>query len=297
VSAATSTPRATLERDAADPCPAPQAVPSGPFLTERLRALDGRLASVVARLLAEEDREVERSDAVHDLRVALRRARTVLEVGRRVLGRFHADTVLEALREVQRVAGALRDEEVLLEKLAEHGADVGDTAPWFEARKRRERRLRSALVRAVRAGALERSRSLLAALLLFPVKPSRERRLDRLARRAVARARRKVQKRRRSLPEDSDGLHRLRVAYKRLRYTVDALASALPSDAVALAPAAARMQGRLGEIHDVDVALTCVRRARLLDDAARARLVAALEADRAARLAAYERETSATPSP
>jgi CHAD domain-containing protein len=90
--------------------------------------------------------------------------------------------------------------------------------------------------------------------------------------------------------DDADALHRLRIAYKRLRYTAETFAATLPPDIAALAQLAARFQGKLGDLHDVDVAIGCVRRARSLAPDARAALLAALERQRAARAAAYARE-------
>jgi len=82
--------------------------------------------------------------------------------------------------------------------------------------------------------------------------------MTKFARRAVERARREVDRRRGVRPDDAEGLHRLRIAYKRLRYTADTFADALPSELAALAQPAARLQGRLGDLHDVDIALGCV---------------------------------------
>jgi CHAD domain-containing protein len=262
------------------------AATAGPFLVGKLSALDVRLRDVAPRVLA----SAEDGEAVHDLRVALRRTRTVLEVGRPVLGRFHADEVRRALREVMRATGALRDDEVLLEVIASVGVSHPDVLAWLDARRRRERRLRSALTRSLRSGELERGRAMLEALLAFRVDPGRDRRLTKFARRAVERARREVDRRRDARPDDVEALHRLRIAYKRLRYTVDTFADTLPSDLAALAQPAARFQGRLGDLHDVDVALGCVRRARSLSDEARTELLAALAREREARFAAYARE-------
>jgi CHAD domain-containing protein len=260
----------------------------GPFLVAKLRALEARLRDVAPRVLASAgDR-----DAVHDLRVALRRTRSVLDVGRKVLGGFHVDEVRRALREVMRASGALRDDEVLLElvaSVASAGASHPDVQAWLDARRRRERRLRGALSRALRSGELERGRGLLEALA-FRVDPSRDRRITKFARRAVERARREVDRRRSARPDDVEALHRLRIAYKRLRYTTETFADALPSDLSALAQPAARFQGRLGDLHDVDVALGCVRRARTLSGEARSELLAALAREREMRLAAYGRE-------
>jgi len=268
------------------PALATTAATVGPFLADKLRALDARLRDVAPRVLA----SAEDGGAVHDLRVALRRTRTVLEVGRPVLGRFHVDEVRRALRALMQASGALRDDEVLLELIASVGVKRPDVQAWLDTRRRRERRLRGALSKTLRSGELERGRGLLEALLAFRVDPSRDRRLAKFGRRAVERARREVDRRRGARPDDADALHRLRIAYKRLRYTVETFADALPSDLAALAQPAARFQGRLGDLHDVDVALGCVRRARTLSGEARAELRAALGREREMRVAAYGRE-------
>jgi CHAD domain-containing protein len=82
----------------------------------------------------------------------------------------------------------------------------------------------------------------------------------------------------------------LRIAYKRLRYTVETFANALPADLAALAPTAARFQKWLGDLHDVHVAIASVRRARKLTEESRAELLAILDRLRVERVAAYARE-------
>src|ERR1019366_9517993 len=129
------------------PALATTAATVGPFLADKLRALDARLRDVAPRVLA----SAEDGEAVHDLRVALRRTRTVLEVGRPVLGRFHADEVRRALRAVMQASGALRDDEVLLELIASVGVKRPDVHAWLDARRRRERRLRGALSKTLRS--------------------------------------------------------------------------------------------------------------------------------------------------
>jgi CHAD domain-containing protein len=172
-----------------------------------------------------------------------------------------------------------------------------DAAPWLEGRLRREQRLRRALVRLVRSGTLERGQRLLDALLAFRVDPARDKRLTKFARRAVERARRGVDRRRDPGTSDAEALHALRIAYKRLRYTVETFADALPSDLAVLAQPAARLQGRLGDLHDVDVAIGCVRRARSLSHEGREELLAALVREREGRVTAYLKETGQAPPP
>jgi CHAD domain-containing protein len=268
------------------PALATTAATVGPYVVAKLRSLEARLKEVAARTATSADD----AEAVHDLRVALRRTRTVLEVSRVVFGRYFADEVRRALREVQRATGALRDEEVLLDLIRSLGVTHPNVGPWLEARQRHERRLRGALARRLRAGALEQGEALLDALLAFRVKPSRDRRLVKFARRAVELARRDVERRRGARTDDSEALHRLRIAYKRLRYTAEIFADVLPRDLAMLAQPAARFQGRLGDLHDVDVVAGSVRRARTLSDEARADLFIALARVRVERLAAYSRE-------
>ena len=268
--------RATGAAMSVDPAPT-----VGPYLTAKLRAFDDRLRGLLPRILSSSDDD----EVVHDLRVALRRTRTVLEIGRSVFGRFHSDEVRRALRDVQRATGALRDEEVLLDLMESLHVEAPVVAEWLEIRRRRERRLRRALVRLVEAGELDRGRRLLEALLAFRVDPSRDRRLAKFARRSATAARRRVDRRRIARVDDPLALHQLRIAYKRLRYVVETFAEALPGDLTALAQPAARMQNRLGSVHDVDVAVGCIGRARSLPLETRRELLAALGAVRAERLA------------
>jgi hypothetical protein len=64
----------------------------------------------------------------------------------------------------------------------------------------------------------------------------------------------------------------------------------MPGDLAGVAQSAARFQGRLGDLHDVDVAIACIRRARALSDDGRTDLLAALDRLRAERAASYAKE-------
>jgi len=240
-------------------------------LTAELRTLHARLEEAGQRVLRTGDEL-----AVHDLRVAIRRTRTLLEVGREVFGRFHADEVRRALRDLQRATGTLRDEEVLLDIVTSLPLHTSDVSRWVATRRARERRLRAGVRRLVRTGEIERARALLEALLAFPIKRSRDKRLVKFARRAVEHAKREVQ-RRRSAAHDAQSLHQLRVAYKRLRYTAETFVDVLPLDLGAnLVRSAASFQKRIGDVHDVDVVIASVQRARGLHGPSRQALLVAL---------------------
>ncbi len=256
-----------------------------PRLRGELIAMQARLEETARRVLGTGDEL-----AVHDLRVSIRRTRTLLEIGRDVFGGFHADEVRRALTEVQRATGALRDEEVLLEIVASLPLPSTDLSNWIATRRRREKRLRSAVRSLVRHDGLARSRALLAALLTFGVKASRDKRLVKFARRAVENAQREVE-RRRAPSEHARALHRLRVSYKRLRYTAETFADVLPPElSGALARSAAGFQRRIGEVHDVDVVMEGVHHARGLPGPTRQALLAALSHLRTEREAALLKE-------
>ncbi|MDB4941111.1 MAG: hypothetical protein JWP97_645 [Labilithrix sp.] len=260
------------------------APPAGPFVVKKLRECDAALVAALPRVSTPDDDE-----GIHDLRVAIRRLRTLLKMARPLFGRWHADVVRKAFAEVMRATGELRDEEVLEETL-EGVTDRKDFKAWLGGRAARERELRENVLDRIRNGELDRARLLLKALLVFPFDPERNEDLSRFARRTVERARRVVEKGRDVPPEDTVGLHDLRICYKELRYSIELLAEALPLDARAMLEPAVVFQKRLGEIHDADVAIEVIRHAKDLPEAARSAALAGLARTRAKRLAKYLRE-------
>lgn len=257
---------------------------AAPYVVKKLRDAEAAVGAAVPRVVHSAD-----DAAIHDLRVAIRRLRTLLKMSRKLFGRWQADVVRRSFADVMRATGDLRDEEVLEETLANashHPAFEG----WLERRKARERKLRQAVVARLERGDLDRARVLLKALLVFPVKPERDIELARFARRTVERARRGVEARRDVTVDDVEGLHALRIAYKELRYSIELLSDALPIDARALLEPATVFQKRLGEIHDVDVAIEVIRSARGLAPEAREEALVALAAIREKRVGKYLRE-------
>jgi CHAD domain-containing protein len=255
---------------------------SSAFLARTLRHLDKQLEQSVPRVVAMADGE-----AVHDMRVAIRRIRTLLRLARPVYGRFHADSVRLAFARLQQATGDLRDEEALYETLAALGVEDPVFAAWQERRRSRDRQLRNQVIQTIRSGELHRPRRMLHALLALPVDPNNNLHLTRLARRCVARGVKDVESRRDVPPDDVQRMHELRIAYKKLRYAAEFFAVALPPELAALAEVAARFQKRLGEIHDVDVALVSIGRARGLPEATRVRVLAALREERTRKVKKY----------
>ena len=260
----------------------PAAPRAGEFLVRALTTLDAELAAAAPRVFEASDAE-----AIHDLRVALRRLRTVLRLARDVLGRFHADVVRAALGDIQRATGALRDAEVVDELFAELAIDVEPFTLWRARRRATERARRREVLAKLAAGDLDRARALLGALLVLPVKPSRDVDVTKLARRAVRSAEHGVVSHGTVEVSNVTALHELRIAYKRLRYATEMLKDALPPQLFALRERAVVMQKRLGEIHDVDVAIELVGRARSLAPALQSRVLAALRDERLGRVDKY----------
>ena len=263
--------------------------PAQVFLARQIRELMTKLGATLPRVRKQTDDE-----AIHDMRVALRRLRVVLKIARPIFGRYHVDTIRAAFTRLHRASGALRDEEVLRETLAGLGVASAELDAWMQRRVQREAALRTLIEKRLRAGDLRRPMRLLRALLALPVAPKRRRALAPYARKVVLRARKDVESQRDASPDDSIAMHDLRIAYKRLRYSTEIFAPALPLDLAALAKPAERFQKTLGEIHDLDVARAVVARARNLADA-QVRLQHAITEARKAKVELYLREQPITP--
>jgi CHAD domain-containing protein len=264
----------------------------GRFFARKLRALDDELKQTIPRVLHASDVE-----AIHDMRVAIRRIRTLLKLSRAVYGRFHADAMRRAFTDVQRATGDLRDEEVLEETLADLTCMHVPFIAWRARRKIRERRLRRAVSQHIRAGELQRARTMMHGILLFPIKPPRDKNLAKFARRAIEVTRASIERQRDAPVEDVTALHDLRIAYKELRYTAELFSEALPRDIAAMGEPAALFQKRLGEIHDVDMALATVARARALPLVTKNAVTRELRQLRAKKVAKYAQAMMPVPAP
>ena len=259
------------------------------------------VAGLVERTLSAAGRVVhDRSDpeAIHDFRVGLRRLRTVLRAARRLHGKARARALSEALARFGDATSALRDEEVLDETIQATTLPDGFRAPiraWLDERARHESALRDQAVELIRSGELTESLSALKELTASKPRKGDEP-LRQLARQLLRQVQGDVRELLPVAREDAAGLHRLRIRFKRLRYTAEMLGGFMTRhDAAevlrtagsrrqrrepqyaALAKLAARMQKDLGLLHDADVALATVA-AGDLDPHTRAALIEALMA-------------------
>lgn len=208
-----------------------------PFTQETLAAvirLQVSLYACHARLAQATDAE-----ALHDLRISLRRLRSLL----RPLGKQPACIALRCrAAEVARLTGPLRDLEVLLGHLQEQG--------MTEAVRRREPSLQRSYA------ALLRSRHLAAlcdALDQWPEQwrqAARESQLEGLRRRTRRRLARQQQGLAAALVDPAHDRHRLRLLIKRVRYGAEAYPRLSALSAASLARLK-QAQAALGDWHDL----------------------------------------------
>jgi len=239
---------------------------------------DGLLARAEAAALRV---RTDRADdqALHDFRVALRRLRVLLRAARLLYGAQPARLAARALRRFGVATGGLRDAEVLVETLAAAGIDSGraDLAAWLARRVAQREVLRDEAIALIAgpdlAAALDAVRQLVTAA------PERVVSGAALGAEALAGARRAVDA---LLPvdrEDAAALHRLRVRFKRLRYTSE-IAARLGADDPArialLLDGAKGMQDVLGRLHDADQTRDVLLNDGEMDAPLRAEALAAL---------------------
>jgi CHAD domain-containing protein len=224
---------------------------------EHVRAYLGKQLSEIERNdpVVRLDRDVE---ALHDLRVAVRRSRAVLRAARDLFEPEWLDGLREELRWLGGELGPARDLDVLLGQLRVEREVVGiEAAPVV---KRIERERRAARKRAVDALGSERYLALLDELRVavdHPPVRAVDVRLDRIA----ARTFRKLEREMAALgesPSDS-GLHRARIRAKRARYAAELAIPVARKPAERFVKAAKRFQDVVGEHQDAIVAEERIR--------------------------------------
>lgn len=279
------------------------------FVRPLIESLCAASRDAASRVVAKSEDGRPDPEAIHDHRVALRRLRTALVAAAKLFKRRPLARVQEGLRELAHTAGAVRDEEVLaetLQKLELPEAIRARMNAWLAIRAAREQDLRAAVIEGLMrdedepfeedegtkceegagtaapavahdgAASSSPAPALFRLLALVEALPLR-RRATALSTRAVAlhaiedATARTLAQAARPDAAGPDGLHRLRIRWKSLRYTAELFSKAFAKDsptAAALAQrvkAATRMQKRLGEVHDVDEAIAAVSRASALD--------------------------------
>jgi len=246
------------------------------FLAPALFALIAEVRRTQARVSATAGRRnggANDPEAIHDFRVALRRLRTTLRPARRVFGKRRLREIGAGLRRFAQATGALRDEEVLRETLVALELPPrarAELAAWLVQRARQERVRRRAVVALLTAPDGPDGPSLGTALAHLERRIGRRRHEEigtlAMAEATAAAAFAGVEELASADPRDVAAMHALRIRFKRLRYSAELFAPALGERSAVVAKSAARMQKRLGELHDVDEALVRVGRSRGFSD-------------------------------
>jgi CHAD domain-containing protein len=254
------------------------------FLAPALFAMIAAVLRTAERVTAAGVSGRDDPEAIHDFRVALRRLRTALRPARRPWGKRHLKEIAAELRRFAQATGAVRDEEVLRETLSALSLPARARAEldgWIARRARQERERRRGVVRLLRApDAPGAAPSLHLALAHLERRLGARRDEDlaagELAQAALRAAIEGVRALGEADPRDAAAMHALRIAWKRVRYTAELFGPLLGDGAIATAKVGARMQKRLGELHDLDEALLRIGRSRGLSEPARSAVARAL---------------------
>ena len=231
------------------------------------RVVERRLAKV-ARLLPRAAKHPERNvEYVHDLRVAARRATVALQMFAPCLPGPERERMTAQLRRIRRSAGPARDLDVIEERLSRI-AVAGGATPQLAVvidrirrkRHRAQKPLRRAHKRARKQGFRVQASSISQQVRWRGEAPEPDVRewagaalrplLDRFAARSSADL------------TDKRALHRMRIAEKRVRYSLDALREAAVPPVDRVSPVLEELQERLGEINDHDAARALLLRWR-----------------------------------
>jgi CHAD domain-containing protein len=277
---------------------------AAPALRTILRHLLGTVRANLDGVIEDLD-----SEFLHDLRVAVRRARSVLGELDGVLDPDRAGPFAEELRWLGDATGPCRDLDVFLLELSElgdslHPEAAAALAPFADAMRHERREAREELVSSLRsrrcARAL-RSWSELCEEASTPETPAGERAIGAVADRRIRRAYDRVVRRGSSLGPSPppEPLHRVRIAAKKLRYLLELFRSLyVTADVDALVSELKRLQDVLGGVQDTVVqlgrleataeGLHAERRAPAAALLAAGRLAARLEARQEALRAEFE---------
>ena len=221
-------------------------------------------------LMAERDevRQAEDRECVHRMRVASRRLRTVLPLLATSLSRQTLARWGKQLRRVTRALGAARDTDVQIacvQQFLHDNASAEERAGVERLLLRLEQRrqaLQGPVVKALERFVASQVAAEMEERLQQVVSQSESYEVDVPGRRVYRQTRKGILKRLNAFeayapyvarPECIKELHAMRIAAKRLRYIMQALASLYPDELAEPIQAARLCQTRLGDIHDGDV--------------------------------------------
>ena len=229
------------------------------------------IAAAVDRILRHDPgvRIGDDPEDVHQARVGTRRLRSDLRTFAPLLQEEWLAPLRDELRWLAGALGAVRDADVLIERLRRQAAtlperDTGGLAPIFRRLAKERDRARAELLEALHS---PRYVALLDRLVEAADRPAcrkaAQARATNVVPGLVARAWKKLHRAVEALPEDPppDDLHQIRILAKRARYATEAAVPLVGKKASALARAIADLQTVLGDHQDAMVAEAWLRSA------------------------------------
>lgn len=237
-----------------------------PFPTILPELLEGRLAVLLKHLASVRDEDDP--DAIHALRVSTRHLRVALDSAKPFLGKKAHKQLVREVRRLAEAAGKVRDTDVLLDylrarALQETEAERAGIETLLDALSAERATVRDELDPILDRWADEDDDDSEAAAFRAALTAIKSRRklgaralTGQVAAEAIESALARFEKRGRQFADDDAGpdvAHRLRIATKKLRYTVEFFAPLLPPESQERVGELKELQTLLGIVHDRDV--------------------------------------------
>src|ERR1051326_1233026 len=227
----------------------PDGISVSDFVADQIQQRLQRLSSQAKITLRLRD-----ADAVHDLRVAIRRLRQTLTTLRAWFDAAKVERIRRRLKDLLKTAGSVRDCDIAIDLLSKSGAqELGDIGDALHSRRETAaRRMLSALrgfVRQKKAMRWSAELALIEAPIQYQGKSWDELARFELPRRAKAFFR--LGQRAAKAKASGAGLHQLRIEIKKLRYTLEMFRSTYPPTVEARIESLHEFQMTLGKITDL----------------------------------------------
>jgi CHAD domain-containing protein len=242
--------------------PQPQGEPVAEFLRRHVLAQAGIIRQT------EDGVRAGLETPLHDLRVAIRRLRSLLRDFREPLAATRATGIEAGFDRLLKELGPARDTDVWMlflkrNPVLRRGASARFLAAQQEEKQRHQVRIRARL----EGGEYRVLKTDLNRLIEEELKPGTRRvprvPTDELGRRALRKALRRIRRRARGLPDlPPDKMHKLRIACRKARYLAEFLSGAWEAPLDDMARRFKSIQDVLGDIHDQDVYLEHLRTCR-----------------------------------
>jgi CHAD domain-containing protein len=218
-----------------------------------LDLLDERGATYVKK--AKRCRDDFSTDAIHDLRTSIRRLLAILEVAAFVTSAAKTEKISDRLKEQLDGCSDLRDIQVMLDTLAKHINTLPQLGPFQAYLRKREKRRQRFVEKHIQdikpGGVSKRLKKIRAA-----VQDLSAGEVSGKLPQAVDEAHLTVLHRYGEIdPTQPASIHRLRVAFKKFRYIVEAIHPCLPNFPETLLERMQKYQTRMGDVHDIEVLL------------------------------------------